>query len=232
MSTTKQGNLTIKEYLNLSSCCISLMFFGSINCWNHILPTYLKRHYEEDEISNKYYIENSILQNAFNLSMKPKSAFVEKINEHYNVSKKAEEYSNLINNSFIEFEPFEAEDNEMRKKMEEFDKDLFNTISSIQNNVVKNISIKPIKIGKYEMEKLTKKALSPINTINNKNKNNFSTAIQQFYNQSESDEDKEENSNFMTINNTKTYKINSNINTSLLSSSYSENNKYIEIKYY
>ena len=188
-------------------------------------------------LNNIYDLSNnmnneSISTNAFNLSMKPKSAFVEKINEHYNVSKKAEEYSNLINNSFIEFEPFEAEDNEMRKKMEEFDKDLFNTISSIQNNVVKNISIKPIKIGKYEMEKLTKKALSPINTINNKNKNNFSTAIQQFYNQSESDEDKEENSNFMTINNTKTYKINSNINTSLLSSSYSENNKYIEIKCY
>ncbi len=69
MSSTKQGNLTYKEYLNLGSCCVSLMFFGSINCWNHILPTYLKRHYEEDEVSNEYYIENSILQNSFNLSI-------------------------------------------------------------------------------------------------------------------------------------------------------------------
>ena len=69
MSSTKQDNLTNREYLNLGSCCISLMFFGSINCWNHILPIYLKRHYEEDETSNKYYIENSILQNSFNLSI-------------------------------------------------------------------------------------------------------------------------------------------------------------------
>ena len=69
MSSTKQDNLTNREYLNLGSCCISLMFFGSINCWNHILPIYLKRHFEEDETSNKYYIENSILQNSFHLSI-------------------------------------------------------------------------------------------------------------------------------------------------------------------
>ena len=69
MSSTKQGNLTYKDYLNLSSCCVSLMFFGSVNCWNHILPFYLKSIYNESENTNKYYIENSILQNSFNLSI-------------------------------------------------------------------------------------------------------------------------------------------------------------------
>ena len=176
----------------------------------------------------------SISTNVFNLSMKPKNAFMEKINEYY-ISKEAEEYSELINNSFIEYEPFESEDNEMRKKMEEFDKDLYNTISSIQNNLIDINYIKPIKIGRFEMEKLTKRALSPHNNGMKKNINydkcKFSTIVQNFYHRSESFDDRDDNSNSnnLVINNTKTFKNIPNKNTTLMSNSYIENSKYIEI---
>ena len=185
------------------------------------------------ELSN-FYNNESISTNIFNLTMKPKSGFMEKINEYY-ISKEAEEYSQLINNSFIEYEPFEIEDNEMRKNMEDFEKDLYNTISSIQNNLININSIKPIKIGRFEMEKLTKRPLSPNSngmkkTIINE-KCQFSQIVQNFYHRSESFDDKDDNSNSnnVNINNTKTYKNIPNKNTTLMSNSYIENSKYTEI---
>ena len=208
-------------------------YLNNLNIWkkafcNSTAP--LNTIYELSNCCNN----ESISTNVFNLSMKPKNAFMEKINEYY-ISKEAEEYSELINNSFIEYEPFESEDNEMRKKMEEFDKDLYNTISSIQNNLIDINYIKPIKIGRFEMEKLTKRALSPHNNGMKKNINydkcKFSTIVQNFYHRSESFDDRDDNSNSnnLVINNTKTFKNIPNKNTTLMSNSYIENSKYIEI---
>ena len=188
------------------------------------------------ELSN-YCNNESISTNVVNLTMKPKNAFLEKINEYY-ISKEAEDYSQLINNSFIEYEPFESEDNEMRKKMEEFDKDLYNTIISIQNNLIDINCIKPIKIGRFEMEKLTKRTLSPNNGMKKKinyDRYQFTSLVQNFEgNRSESYDDRDENSNsnHLFINNTKTFKNIPNKNTTLLSNSYVENSKYIEISCY
>ena len=201
------------------------------------------------ELSN--FINNeSISTNIFNLSIKQKSFFSsEKVNE-YNISKEAEEYTNLINKSNIEYEPFEIEDNEMRKDMEKFDKDLINVISSLQDNLVKVINLKPCFIEKEEIEKMTKKALSPTNTIKKtiitNKENQFTQVYQNFYAQSESDDDndnenenynynyndneKEYNSNFLSVNNTNTLKnIHSNIET-FISNSFIEKTKYVEIK--
>ena len=208
---------------------------------NH-LKIWKKVNFQSNTPKNNIYEMSNIINNEsmstsiFNLSMKQKSSFhCEKINE-YNISKDAQEYTNLIMKSNIEYEPFESEDNEMRKDMEEFDKDLINLIRTLQNNLVKVISLKPCFIGNDEIEKITKKALSPINTIKKNiitnKENQFTQVYQNFYVQSESDDDndKDYNSNLLTINNTNTLKnIHSNIDT-FISNSYIENTKYVEIK--
>ena len=68
----------------------------------------------------------SLSTNAFGSSSKSESS--ERKSYKINISKEAEEYINIIKKSFIEYEPFEAEDNEMRRDMEEFDRDLINLI--------------------------------------------------------------------------------------------------------
>ena len=62
------------------------------------------------------------------LVLHQKSESSERKSYKINISKEAEEYINIIKKSFIEYEPFEAEDNEMRRDMEEFDRDLINLI--------------------------------------------------------------------------------------------------------
>ena len=205
-------------------------YLSNIKSWkklNITITTPLNNIYDFSNCMNN----ESLSTNIYNSSTKQKSAFCEKITE-YNISKEALEYANLINKSFIEYEPFEAEDNQMRKDLEDFDNDLYNTLNSVQKNLVKNISLKPIIIQKNEIEKFTKRSFSPINNITNDNKMiKFSQVYLNFYEHSESDEyDKSINTNYLAINNTNTFKPNRSNIESIISNSYIENSKYIEIK--
>ena len=258
----EKENYTVEEFIiksiekNYDIVYIFLTFFQKFKFFNdeqiklfelsylNHLKIWKKANFQSNTpINNTYELSNVINNetmstNIFNVSIKQKSFFsAEKINE-FNISKEAEEYTNLIKKSNIEYEPFETEDNEMRKDMENFDKDLINIMSSLQNNLVKVISFKPCFIEKEEIEKMTKKALSPINTmkktiITNK-ENQFTQVYQNFYVPSESDEDndndKYDNSNFLSINNTNTLKnIHSNIDT-FISNTLIEKTKFVEIK--
>ena len=186
---------------------------------------------------NQSLINNneSISTNAFYVPIKSKENLIEKTNT-INISKEAEEYINLINKSFMEFEPFEAEDNEMRRDMEKFDKDLYNTISSLQRNLIKmNEKDDNNKIIEYSNR--SNKSLSPYQKYYRKmNKNNlqFAKVCKNFFNQIESDtvekielSDSKNYLNTQTINQipkSNIFKTNSFSQTINI-----ENKKYIEI---
>ena len=130
----------------------------------------------------------SLSTNAFGSSSKSESP--ERKSYKINISKEAEEYINIIQKSFIEYEPFEAEDNEMRRDMEEFDRDLYDTMTSLQRNLIK-INVKDLnEDNDYPTSNRSNKSLSPYQKYSKKmNKNNlqFAQVCKNFFNQNSMD---------------------------------------------
>ena len=132
---------------------------------------------------NKVINNTSLSTNAFGSSSKSESP--ERKLYKINISKEAEEYINLIKKSFIEYEPFEAEDNEMRRDMEEFDRDLYTTMTSLQRNLIK-VDVKDLNENNYQLSNRSNRSLSPYQKYSRKmNKNNlqFAKVCKSFFNQ-------------------------------------------------
>ena len=174
----------------------------------------------------------SISTNAFGSSSKSESP--ERKLYKINISKEAEEYINLIKKSFIEYEPFEAEDNEMRRDMEEFDRDLYTTMTSLQRNLIR-INVNDLNDDNdYELSNRSNKSLSPFQKYSKKmNKNNlqFAKICKTFFNQNTIDTfDKSEITDSKNITLVKYPKVKTQIKGLPSSRTIDiENTKYIEI---
>ena len=180
----------------------------------------------------------SISTNVVYPSLISKEFFIEKSYKII-ISKEAEDYINLIKKSFMEFEPFEAEDNEMRRDMEQFDKDLYETISSLQRNVIKMNEKDESNNSIIEYSNRSNKSLSPYQKYYRKmNKNNlhFAKVCKSFFNQIEFDTvekseltDSKNYLNAQTTNHLTKSKLNLFKTSSYSQTINIENSKYVEI---
>jgi HD-GYP domain-containing protein (c-di-GMP phosphodiesterase class II) len=150
---------------------------------NHLKLWKKTKNYSLNLFEQSMNVNTSVSTNAFVSS--PKSESSQSKLYKINISKEAEEYINLINKSFIEYEPFEAEDNEMRRDMEEFDRDLYTTMTSLQRNLIK-VDVKDLNENNYQLSNRSNRSLSPYQKYSRKmNKNNlqFAKVCKSFFNQ-------------------------------------------------
>ena len=150
---------------------------------NHLKLWKKTKNYSLNLFEQSMNVNTSVSTNAFVTS--PKSESSQSKLYKINISKEAEEYINLINKSFIEYEPFEAEDNEMRRDMEEFDRDLYTTMTSLQRNLIK-VDVKDLNENNYQLSNRSNRSLSPYQKYSRKmNKNNlqFAKVCKSFFNQ-------------------------------------------------